>query len=82
MNTKTTQRCAEQHGAEASESVNSAKTSQVAISKVSAEYCVSLFLSLIPSEQFVLLSVCTVSKEIYSSFLPNGSPVEHLVSAG
>ncbi|KFV56587.1 Serine/threonine-protein kinase Nek4, partial [Gavia stellata] len=32
-NAKTTQRCAEQHGAEASESVNSIKTSQVAISK-------------------------------------------------
>ncbi|KAM4654513.1 serine/threonine-protein kinase Nek4 isoform 4-T6 [Amazona ochrocephala] len=33
VNTKTTQRCAEQCGAEASESVNSAKTSQVVISK-------------------------------------------------
>ncbi|XP_030898844.2 serine/threonine-protein kinase Nek4 isoform X4 [Melopsittacus undulatus] len=33
VNTKTTQRCAEQRGAEASESVNSAKTSQVVISK-------------------------------------------------
>ncbi|XP_008946149.1 PREDICTED: serine/threonine-protein kinase Nek4, partial [Merops nubicus] len=33
MNRKTTQRCAEQHGAEASESVNSAETSQAAISK-------------------------------------------------
>uniref|UniRef100_A0A8B9RWY2 Serine/threonine-protein kinase Nek4 n=1 Tax=Accipiter nisus TaxID=211598 RepID=A0A8B9RWY2_9AVES len=32
-NGKATQRCAEQHGAEASESVNSTKTSQVAISK-------------------------------------------------
>ncbi|NXH20171.1 NEK4 kinase, partial [Bucco capensis] len=32
-NTKTTQRCAEQQGAEASESVNSAQTSQAAISK-------------------------------------------------
>ncbi|KFP42989.1 Serine/threonine-protein kinase Nek4, partial [Chlamydotis macqueenii] len=32
-NAKTTQRCAEPHGAEASESVNSTKTSQVAISK-------------------------------------------------
>lgn len=54
MNTKTTQRCAEHHAAEVSESVNSTKTGQVAISKVSAEYCVSLFLSLVPSEQFVL----------------------------
>ncbi|NXK78588.1 NEK4 kinase, partial [Amazona guildingii] len=33
VSTKTTQRCAEQCGAEASESVNSAKTSQVVISK-------------------------------------------------
>ncbi|KAM6325609.1 serine/threonine-protein kinase Nek4 isoform 1-T1 [Podargus strigoides] len=33
VNTKATQRCAEQHGAEASESVNSAQTSQAAISK-------------------------------------------------
>ncbi|XP_054694370.1 serine/threonine-protein kinase Nek4 isoform X4 [Grus americana] len=33
VNTKTAQRCAEQHGAEASESVNSTKTSQVAVSK-------------------------------------------------
>ena len=54
MNTKTAQRCAEQRGAEASEPVNSTKTSQVAFSKVSAEYYVSLFLSVVPSEQFVL----------------------------
>ncbi|NXN16700.1 NEK4 kinase, partial [Indicator maculatus] len=33
VNTKRTQKCAEQHGAEASESANSTKTSQVAISK-------------------------------------------------
>ncbi|XP_076202279.1 serine/threonine-protein kinase Nek4 isoform X3 [Aptenodytes patagonicus] len=33
VNAKTTQRCAEQHPAEVSESVNSTKTSQVAISK-------------------------------------------------
>ncbi|NWQ92364.1 NEK4 kinase, partial [Burhinus bistriatus] len=33
VNTKTTHRCAEHHAAEASESVNSTKTSQVAISK-------------------------------------------------
>ncbi|NXQ83508.1 NEK4 kinase, partial [Nyctibius grandis] len=33
VNAKATQRCAEQHGAEASESVNSTKTSQVAVSK-------------------------------------------------
>ncbi|XP_010017542.1 PREDICTED: LOW QUALITY PROTEIN: serine/threonine-protein kinase Nek4, partial [Nestor notabilis] len=33
VNTKTTQRCAEQHGAEASESLNGAKTSQGVISK-------------------------------------------------
>ncbi|NXD64138.1 NEK4 kinase, partial [Eolophus roseicapillus] len=33
VNTEATQRCAEQHGAEASESVNSAKTTQVVISK-------------------------------------------------
>ncbi|NXA20751.1 NEK4 kinase, partial [Ibidorhyncha struthersii] len=33
VNTKTTQRCAEHHAAEVSESVNSTKTSQVAISK-------------------------------------------------
>ncbi|XP_068013992.1 serine/threonine-protein kinase Nek4 isoform X2 [Melanerpes formicivorus] len=33
VNTKTTQKCAEQCGAEASEAANSAKTSQVAISK-------------------------------------------------
>ncbi|KAM9276707.1 serine/threonine-protein kinase Nek4 [Morus bassanus] len=33
VNTKTTQRCAEQHAAEVSESVNSTKTGQVAVSK-------------------------------------------------
>ncbi|NXN23895.1 NEK4 kinase, partial [Nycticryphes semicollaris] len=33
MNTKTAQRCAEHHGAEVSESVNSTKTSQAAVSK-------------------------------------------------
>lgn len=66
MNAKTTQRCAERHAAEVSESVNSTKTSQAVISKVSAECCVSLFLPLVPSEQFV----------------PSVCPLKHLVSAG
>ncbi|KAM6256703.1 serine/threonine-protein kinase Nek4 isoform 2-T2 [Porphyrio hochstetteri] len=58
VNTKTTQRCAEQLGAEASESVNSPRTSQAAISKerpLSARerrrlrQCQEMFPSVVPS---------------------------------
>lgn len=53
MNAKTVQRCAEEYCAEVSESVNSTKNSQVAISKVSSKYCDTIFLSLIAFEQIV-----------------------------
>lgn len=53
MNAKTRQRRVEQHGAEASASVDSTKTSQAAVSKVSAERCVSFFLSVSYSEDLL-----------------------------